>query len=330
MGVVSLTAVVLAYETMGGMRAVAWTDAAQGILLLVGLGGVLVAVLPSPAHLNAVTAWIATAAPEKVAVPSWSMCATGLSTLVLVGVSGSVYPQAIQRIYAARSSRALQSGISLMVFMPLLTMVPVLLVGIVGIRELAGLDGVSADQVMPMMLTRWAGMSTWLYVVSLAVVLAVIAAIMSTADSVLLTLSSILAKDLLGKSLLRGASDERLTQAGKLASWVVVGGLLAVALVPRITLWGLTELKMELLLQVSPLFLLGLHWKGLTSRAALAGMLAGLAISLVLPATAYSRPWGLHDGTVGWLINLGVCVSLSRWSPAAAPVMVGSRPATVS
>jgi Na+/proline symporter len=119
-----------------------------------------------------------------------------------------------------------------------------------------------------------------------------IAAIMSTADSVLLTLSSILAKDLLGKSVLRGASDARLTQAGKLASWVVVGALLVVALVPRITLWGLTELKMEL-----------------------------------LPVTPYARPWGLHDGTVGWLVNLGVCVGLSRLSPAPGRAIVAARPA---
>jgi Na+/proline symporter len=327
-GVVSLTTVILAYETMGGMRAVVWTDAAQGILLLVGLGGVLVAVLPGPSHLQAVTEWIATAAPEKVAVPTWSMCVTWLSTLLLVGVSGSVYPQALQRIYAARSAHALRTGVSLMVIMPLLTMTPIFLVGIIGLRELSGLEGISADQVMPLMLAKWAATSRWLYVVSLSVMLAVIAAIMSTADSVLLTISSILAKDLLGKSVLKGASDGQLTQAGKWASWVVIAVLVSVALVPRITLWGLTELKMELLLQVSPLFLLGLHWPRLTARAALVGMVTGLVVALVLPQSPYSRLGGLHDGTIGWMVNLVLCVTLSRLAPAGGHVTFTNRPAT--
>lgn len=326
-GVVALTVVILVYETMGGLRAVAWTDAVQGGLLLLGLGGVLVAVIPSPEHMRSVTEWIAAAAPEKVAVPGWSMCTTWASTLLLIGVSGSVYPQAIQRIYAARSTSALKLGVSLMVFMPLLTMVPVFLVGIVGLRELAGLEGIAADQVMPMMLAKWASSSAWLYIVSLAVMLAVIAAIMSTADSVLLTLSSILAKDLMGKTFLKGAQDERLTHAGKVASWVVVTMLVAIAVVPRITLWGLTELKMELLLQMSPLFILGLHWKRLTARAGCTGMIAGLAVSLALPLSGYARPWGLHDGTVGWMVNMLLCVVLSRLSTVLERTAVGVEPA---
>ena len=67
--------------------------------------------------------------------------------------------------------------------------------------------------------------------------MAVVSAIMSTADSVLLSLSSILAKDVLGTTVLRGADEARLTQAGKTLSWVLVAVLVGIALVPRITLW---------------------------------------------------------------------------------------------
>ena len=40
-GVVGLALMILFYETRGGMRAVAWTDAAQGILMLAGLATLL-------------------------------------------------------------------------------------------------------------------------------------------------------------------------------------------------------------------------------------------------------------------------------------------------
>lgn len=310
-GVVGLTGVVIIYETLGGMRAVAWTDVAQALLMLCGLGAILAAVIPSPGHMAAVTAWVGAAAPEKVAVPDWTLCVTWGSTLLLIGLSGSVYPQAIQRIYAARSTRALRRGVAAMAFMPLLTMVPLVLIGIVSLQELGRLEGAAADQVMPLMLARWASSSTALFAAALAVMLAAAGAIMSTADSVLLTLSSIVSKDFLGRTVLRGAQEAQLTRAGKIVSWVLVAVLVVVALVPRITLWGLTELKMELLIQVSPVFVLGLHWPPLTAPAALAGMLTGVLLSLSLPATSFSRPFGLHDGTIGWIVNVLVCLAVS-------------------
>lgn len=310
-GVVSLTAVILIYETLGGMRAVAWTDAVQGGLMLVGLVGILANVAPSPAHLASITTFIDQAAPAKAAVPTWETCVTWVSTLLLIGMSGAVYPQAIQRIYAARSTAALKRSVSLMVVAPLFTMTPIFLIGIISLRELSGLEGLAADQVMPMMLTRWAAQSAWLAAAALAVMLAAVAAIMSTADSVLLTLASILAKDVAGRTVLRGASEATLTRAGKIAAWAIVGVLVTIALVPRLTLWGLTELKMELLVQVSPLFMLGLHWRRLTGHAALAGLVVGLVVAFALPVLGVSRPFGVHDGTVGWVVNVLTCLGVS-------------------
>ena len=80
-GVVLLTLVVLVYETVGGMRAVAWTDCVQGIMLLAGLVGLLLVVLPTPAHLHELTMTIAAVAPEKVAVPSWEISRNWFSTI---------------------------------------------------------------------------------------------------------------------------------------------------------------------------------------------------------------------------------------------------------
>ena len=318
-GVVSLTMVVMVYGTLGGMRAVAWTDVAQGGLLLIGLGGILVATVPSPAHMAAVTSWVASTAPEKVAVPGWQACVTWLSTLLLIGISGAVYPHAIQRIYAARSAAALKRSVSAMVWMPLVTMLPLFLIGIVSLQELSSLEGIAADQVMPMMLAQWASSTPLLYAAALALMLAVIAAIMSTADSVLLTLSSIIANDFIGKTWLKGAPDARLTRLGKMSAWAIVAGLVTIALVPRITLWGLIELKMEILMQISPAFMLGLQWRRLTASAALSGMLVGLAVSFGLPFFGYSRPLGIHDGTLGWMANVLVCVVVSQMAALRVP-----------
>ena len=304
-GVLLLTFVVIIYETVGGMRAVAWTDCVQGLMLLVGLVGLLIAVGPTPDHLAHLTNEIARTSPEKVAVPSWEISRNWFSTIILIGFSGAVYPHAIQRIYAARSTRSLKRAFSVMVFLPLVTTGVMFLVGILAIGELS--DGGDPDQVMPTLLTMWAGQSTLLFGLSVLVITAIVAAVMSTADSVLLSLSSILAKDIIGTTLLRGASQERLTRTGKILSWVIVSILVGIALSPRVTLWGLTEIKMEILAQVAPLFVLGAAWSRLTTSAAFVGMLAGCATYSGLLLTSNPEPWNIPAGVVALGVNLTCC-----------------------
>ena len=323
-GVVLLTLVVLVYETVGGMRAVAWTDSLQGLMLVVGLTGLLLAVSPTPTHLAAVTEWLATEAPEKVAVPGWDVCRNWISTLVLIGFSGAVYPHAIQRIYAARDSAALKRSFSVMVFLPLVTTGSVFLVGVLAIEQLADAGPSEPDQVLPLLLTQWGESSPVLYALSLLVIVAVVSAIMSTADSVLLSLSSILAKDVLGTTVLRGANEARLTRTGKRLSWLLIAGLVGIALNPRITLWGLTELKMEILAQVAPLFILGVSWRRLTTRAALSGMLTGTAVYAGLLATGHHEPWNLHAGVVALLLNVAICLIVTRLGPPEAARSAGA------
>lgn len=319
-GVVLLTLVVIVYETVGGMRAVAWTDCVQGIMLVVGLVGLLVAVAPTPGHLAELTASIAADAPDKVAVPSWAVSRNWISTIILIGFSGAVYPHAIQRIYAARDARSLKRAFSVMVFLPLVTTGVVFMVGILAIRELGGVA--DPDQVVPMLLTTWSTRSVLLYSLCVVVITAIVAAVMSTADSVLLSLSSILAKDVLGTTLLRGASEERLTRVGKRLSWGIVIVLVLIALNPRITLWGLTEIKMEILAQVAPLFVLGVTWRRLTTRAALSGMLAGTASYIGLLLAGVPELWNFHAGVAALGINVMVCVAVTlaetapTWSAA--------------
>ena len=197
-------------------------------------------------------------------------------------------------------------SLAVMAFLPLVTVLPVFLVGIMSLPRLAGLEGIAADRVMPALLALWAGQSWWLQAMAVLVLTGAVAAIMSTADSVLLSLSSILAKDILGKTWLKGAPSQRLTLWGKALSWAVMAGLVAFAVSPRISLWGLIELKLEVLIQVAPLFILGVLWPGLTARGALAGLLAGSLLAAGLTLAGHGKLWGWHAGLLGLAANLAV------------------------
>ena len=310
-GVILFTLVIIIYETLGGLRAIAWTDCIQGLLLFFGLGGLLLAAGGSMHTWRQTTEWILLNEPQKAIVPSGSMALTWMSTVVLIGFSGAVYPQAIQRIYAAKNVQTLRQSLSIMIFLPLVTIFSVVLVGIFAIERFDRLEGVPADQVMPIMLREWASSSNWNYAMALLVVTGVVAAIMSTADSVLLSLSSILSKDFVGKHLARDASDEKLTQYGKTLSWIAMTILVFIALVPRISLWGLLELKMEILLQVSPAFILGLTWRRLRTSGVLAGMVVGTLLAVGLTLSGYGKIIGIHAGVISWTINLVLAVTVS-------------------
>ena len=321
-GVVVLGLIIIVYETVGGMQAVAWTDCLQGIILMVGLTGILAAVLTGPESMARISEWIIANQPSKASVPEGGAIRTWISTIILIGFGAAVYPQAIQRIFAARSSSALRRSLSLMAFMPLITMLAVFLVGILGIQQLSSMDGITPDQVMPVLLREWAQQSTWMYVMTVLVVTGVLAAVMSTADSVLLSLSSILAKDILGKTWLQKAPEADLTRIGKRLSWAIMGVLMLIALTPRLSLWGLIELKMEILIQTAPLFVLGILSSRLNARGALAGLLAGTAVASILTLAGHGKLWGWHAGVIGLGLNVILCFVLSP--PAASSAVARS------
>jgi Na+/proline symporter len=305
-GVVVLAAAILAYETVGGMRAVAWTDATQGVLMLVGLGALLAWLLNEAGGFGQITRGIAAARPDSTAVPDARECANWASTIALMGLASVIYPQAIQRIYAARSGPVLRRSLAVMTFMPLLTTLVVTWIGLAAIPRFEGLGAVEADRVLPLVLGSWAGSGSAQAVAAMLVFLGALAAIMSTADSVLLSLGSIVAEDLVGRS----RDDPATTRLGKRIAAVVMVAAALVALAARdVTLWGLIELKMELLIQCVPAFLIAIHWKGLRAGPTAVGLLVGSAIAFAGVLLDAPRVAGVHVGVIGLGVNAGIAVA---------------------
>lgn len=311
-GVIGLAAVILAYETVGGMRAVAWTDAAQGVLMLVGLSLLLTWLLRDAGGLSAMTAAVARVRPEAVAVPDAATCANWFSSIALLGLASVIYPQAIQRIYAAKSGRSLQLAFSAMAFMPLATTLVVTLIGVAAIARIDPGAGIPSDAVMPALLSEWAAVGGWSVAAAIVVFIGALAAIMSTADSCLLSLGALVAQDLLGLP----RDQERTTKVGKLLAALLLLSMIPFALSREITLWRLIELKMELLIQCVPAFLLAIHWKRLSGASTLAGIVAGTCFSVGLTLAGIPRIWGVHVGVVGLGLNGAVAVVGSLLRPS--------------
>ena len=144
---------------------------------------------------------------------------------------------------------------------------------------------------------------------------AVLSAIMSTADSALLSISSMLSKDIYAKFINTEAREEQMTRLGKICSWCLIILLVAfaIALQEESSLVKLLDRKFDVLVQLVPAFMLGIRWRGMKAIPTLIGMIVGLVVSLSLAFGGFSfvvagKIWGIHPGLYGLVINFLIVV----------------------
>ncbi|MFB4163867.1 sodium:solute symporter [Alteribacillus sp. JSM 102045] len=317
--VLAFVFVMLTYEWLGGMKAVAFTDVMQGVMLFVGIIVLLTGALSlTGTGFTGLTADIAATAPEKIGVPDTVTSINWISMILLVGFGAAIYPHAVQRIYSSQSERTLKRSLSRMAWMPPITTGLVFLVGIIGISLFPGLDTSGSEQLVGMIANEVAAINSFYYWVMVIFFGAIVAAIVSTADSVLLSFSSMVSNDIYGKFINPYAKEEKKVKVGKFAGIGVVAFLLFIAWNPPGTLYDIFVLKFELLVQVFPAFLLGLYWKKLASRPVFWGMLVGAIIAGTMTITGNSTIAGIHGGVVGLAANFFICVTGSLMAPVSA------------
>ena len=315
--------VVLIYVITGGMRAVAWTDALQGILLIVGLVFIVILIWVEVGSPASVARTVQLLNPEMVANPTLTECLVWLSNFVLLALAAPLYPQALQRIYAARRLRDLRNSLATMAVIPLFAVSIVIFIGAAGLALFPQLDRIETEQVTFRVVSYLVESNTLAYYPALMVMMAVVAAIMSTADSCLLSLSSIFTKDFAAR--FKGWKGDQVEQLHKwvpLVSVAIMTLVVILAIGQRMTLWGLLIIKFEILIQLSPAFIFGTlhdrnHPAAFTARDIFPGLVVGLLVTLALHLGGYVFGWGsvygLHFGTVGVMVNYAVVVGRRGW-----------------
>lgn len=319
LGVVVLALIMVIYGTLGGLRAIAWTDAIQGMVLFVGFI-ILFFMLadhygPLPEATMKILESPDPAQRAKILPPDAGMQREWLSYILLVGLGVALYPQAMQRIFAARSQLSLRRSLAIMAFLPFTTVLVAVIAGVYAIAYIPGLEGADSDQILTRVLAEVQQGSLFGYWLVAIMFAAILAALMSTADSMLLSISSMLTKDVYARYLRPQASQAELTRVGKACSWLLVIALvsLAIALRESTSLVDLLDRKLDLMAQLVPAFFLGLRWAGLRAGPTFAGMAVGIAVALCLAFTTDGRLAGFHPGLYGLALNLTIAVCGSWW-----------------
>lgn len=323
--------VILLYDSVGGLRAVAWTDVIQGLVTIVGIVSLCYWITSNFGGLQQIVAGVTEYRPESARVPDYTFQARWFSLMLMGGLAVCVYPQGLQRVFAASSTRVLYRSLALSNMFLVICGVVLIFAGWSSLSLLGGAN-INVDQVLTVVLKEWADSSAVNYFAASLVLMAVMAAIMSTADSVLLSLVSIIKHDFTQASVRTDLRQDYLIA-------VVVMMLCSLAALYRdITLWHLLELKLELLVQCFPGFALALHRPSLRASSVFLGLVAGLVVLVTELVLGVRSVYGINNGMVALAANVaGIFMhhfvivlvakkrSLALWTKSAYPMSANNR-----
>ncbi|MEW8029766.1 MAG: sodium/proline symporter PutP [Candidatus Thiodiazotropha sp.] len=308
--VASGTAIIILYTAFGGFLAVSWTDLFQGLLMLVALVAIPLYVVVEVGGVESFLSAVGSSNAELLNPFTDSngepLGVVAIVSLVAWGLGYFGQPHILARFKAIKQSDFVPKAERIAVSWVLITLTAATLAGLVGIpifeTPLEDAEKVFIRLVDLLFHPLVAG-------VCLA---AILAAIMSTADSQLLVSSSTFTGDLYRLLLRRQASEAELVIVGRLA-------VLSIALIAFLLALDRGSKVLDLVSYAwagfgaafGPAVLLSLYWKAMNRWGALAGIVSG-GLTVVLWKPLQGGVFDLYEIVPGFLISLVMIVLVSR------------------
>ena len=302
-------AVVLYYTTVGGFKAVAYSDMLQGVLML----GCLVT-MPI-VGIAAAGGWgeMMTALRETDPALLRPMGEFGLTLPGVISVAGSIgvglaflgAPQLLVRFMSARDQRQIRDGGLIAVLCIIGFDVGAVLAGMAGRVLYPGL--LDQETVLPALA---GGLLPSVF--TGLVMVTVLAAIMSTADSVLILASSSVVRDVVQKVFRPDVAERSLSLLGKGVT-VVLGGIALflalrdVRLIYTFVLFAWSGLACAF----APVVLCSLFWPRTTRAGAVAGMVGGFLTSVVWVLVFKEHTYELYEMIPGFAVAFALTIGVS-------------------
>lgn len=304
--------VIIIYVWVGGIRAVAWTDIFYGFLLFFGLmyiGFYAANLVGGTTSLfeqmqQQFSSHLTLPGPEGSAgYARW------ISLCVITALGALMGPQLWLRMYAVKHGK-LFNLMPFLISLLAISYIGSVLVGYTGVIIMPGIE--NPDQILPII-----AMEYMPFVIASIILAGGASAAMSTANSQIHAVSTILTKDYYQRYKNPNASEFKLTQISRYA--IVFFSLLAYVLalfapgllvtIGLVAFGGTAQLIVP---TVGALF-----WKKSNAKGAIVGLLGGIGITVFLTfVPGLTSPLGLDPAMWGLLINsiLFVVISLSTAS----------------
>lgn len=323
--VLVMAAFMIIYMHIAGYRGVIWSDAIQSAVLFIVLSAVFVYVMLFLDSGSMAQDAIAESPDIFTLIGpagAWTPLAIISGALAfMLGVP--FYPQSIQRYFSAKSPSTMRKSGFLFAILAIPMYFCAAGLGAWSLGVIPSPE--SPDYVIPLVIEAL----THPIVFGIAMAGAV-SALMSTADSVALTMSSMISRDVYCQYIDPDASDERevfVTQAMLILVIILAVGL---AFIQPAGIFDLIAFAVVGFGATSAPILLGLYWDRSTSQGTIASLVFGPIVTIlffleVIPA---EYTFGLHYGLVGSLLAYAsfIVVSLVTSRPSNAAVEDHSTP----
>ncbi len=270
------TVCVVSYTLFGGFLAVAWTDLVQGLMMSAAL--VIVPVIALDGGFSQLSSTLMDKNPELLDI--WTntkgeaLSAIAIISLVAWGLGYFGQPHILARFKASRSNKDIKVARRIAVIWTFISMAGALLIGLVGLTYIdANLAGQLDDPEKIFMILVNAIFHP---VVAGILLAAILAAIMSTADSQLLVSSSALAEDFYKQLFNKEATQQQIVMVGRFAVVAISIIALILALNPESSVLGLVSYAWAGFgAAFGPAIILSLFWRKMNRNGALAGIIIG-------------------------------------------------------
>ncbi len=301
--------VILFYTTVGGFKAVAYSDLLQGILMFSCLALLPIVGIAAVGGFPPLIEGLHGQDPALLEL----MGADGLSLAGVISAAGFVAigfaflgaPHLLTRFMAARDQREIRRASPIAAICILVFDLGAVFGGMAGRVLFPGLA--DAETILPKMSSElFPAVFTGVFLV------VVLAAIMSTVDSLLILASSAVVRDIVQQIFKPRVSDRQLTYYGK-AVTVVIGaiGIVAALTEVRAIFWFVLFAWSGLASAFTPVVVCSLFWKRTTRAGAIAGMATGFLAAILWVLFFKEGFYDLYEMIPGFAVGFAVTIAVS-------------------
>ena len=306
--------IVILYTVLGGMYAVAWTDLFQGIIMILGFAILAPVAVKAAGGFSGMHQQYAQLNPGAISFLGKMPAIWVVSSFLVWGffqIGGS--PASVTRFLIPEDDKTLKTAMVYSVFFQSFIYLSATLVAIAGGVLLPHLE--RPDLTVPTMVSQLLPP-----LVGGIIIAAVLGAMMSTIDSILLLAGSLVVENILIRFMHKEIDSRQGLKIARCVTLILGVLALLVALKPPAAILWIVTMSFSLMASAFTFpFLLGIWWPRATKEGGIAGMIGGAVSCFIWYYLGYMQyhtfdNWigGIWPAIFGSIISLFLVVSVSK------------------
>lgn len=297
--------VIITYTFLGGFMAVCWTDFFQGTLMVCAIALVPLAAMKGIGGYDSTVSIIESIDPQLL--NPWTALAGGAIPLISNLAWGLGYfgmPHILVRFMAIESPEKIKQARIIAMVWVIISLIFAVVVGIVGRAYLYPefLGEAGSETIFMVMINNM-----FTPIIAGILLAAILAAIMSTADSQLFVAASAFTEDIYRIIMRKNAGEKELVWMGRFAVIIISAIAYLIARDPNNSVMGLVSYAWAGFgAAFGPVILFSLFWRNTTRNGALGGMIVG-GLTVIIWKQLSGGIFDLYEIVPGFLLS---CITI--------------------